>query len=81
MSLEQARGVAVNERSDLFSLGSLIYAMWTGHSPFRAETSFGVLHEPESPFRAVFEMHMPNGDPSESAQGRRTAECPDDLLP
>jgi uncharacterized protein (TIGR03067 family) len=44
MSPEQARGEAIDARSDLFSLGSLMYAMCTGHSPFRAETSYGVLH-------------------------------------
>ncbi|MEZ6040042.1 MAG: protein kinase [Planctomycetaceae bacterium] len=44
MSPEQARGEPIDARSDLFSLGSLLYAMCTGHSPFRAETSFGVLH-------------------------------------
>jgi serine/threonine-protein kinase len=43
MSPEQARGEAMDARSDLFSLGSVLYMLCTGHAPFRAETSFGVL--------------------------------------
>jgi serine/threonine-protein kinase len=43
MSPEQARGETVDHRSDLFSLGSVLYAMCAGHSPFRAKTTMGVL--------------------------------------
>jgi serine/threonine-protein kinase len=43
MAPEQARGEALDHRADLFSLGSVMYAMCTGHSPFRAETLMGVL--------------------------------------
>jgi uncharacterized protein (TIGR03067 family) len=43
MSPEQARGEAVDGRSDLFSLGSVLYAICTGRPPFRAETTYGVM--------------------------------------
>lgn len=43
MSPEQVRGDAIDGRSDLLSLGCVLYAMCVGRPPFRAETSYAVL--------------------------------------
>lgn len=52
MSPEQADGKPVDARSDIFSLGSTLYAMCTGSSPFQANTTLATLkkvseHQPE----------------------------------
>ena len=65
MSPEQARGEPIDARSDLFSLGSVLYMMATGRRPFRAETTLGILR------RIVETEPRPIGDvnPRDSDRG------------
>src|SRR5262249_54856012 len=57
MSPEQAWGAPLDHRADLFSLGSVLYALCTGQAPFRAGSTMGVLRrvceESPPPVRAV----------------------------
>ena len=62
MSPEQARGEQVDHRTDLFSLGSVLYAMCTGHSPFQASSTLKLLREvSDAPFQSVhrYQEHLP----------------------
>jgi eukaryotic-like serine/threonine-protein kinase len=43
MAPEQIRGETCSAQSDLFSLGGVMYAMCTGHPPFRAESIYAVM--------------------------------------
>jgi serine/threonine protein kinase len=43
MAPEQAQGQTLDQRADLFSLGSVLYQMVAGRPPFRANTTVAVL--------------------------------------
>jgi len=58
MSPEQARGEALDARSDLYSVGVILYRMLTKQLPFDAENAIGlavkhVMEEPVPPSRLV----------------------------
>ncbi len=63
MSPEQIRSAALDQRSDLYSLGVLIYACLTGRAPFTGATSLDVLmghlHRPPPPLAETCPSMMP----------------------
>jgi tetratricopeptide (TPR) repeat protein len=67
MSPEQARGDAVDARSDLFSLGTVLYESVAGVNPFAAPTTFETLRRVQAGEYPPIELLRPDVPPELAA--------------
>jgi serine/threonine-protein kinase len=75
MSPEQAAGLPVDHRADVYGVGTVLYEMLSGHPPFQAP-NFGqlmvkVITEPAPPLPS----HTPSGEPVPAALAQLTLRC------
>ena len=82
MSPEQANGISLDARSDIYSLGIVLFELVTGREPYQAETPMGLLlkhiNEPVPP-ASMFREGVPAG--VEEVIQRSTAKDPNARYP
>jgi serine/threonine-protein kinase len=81
MSPEQAQGAPLDQRSDLYSVGALLYQMLTGRAPFTDDDAVVVMAKhiqelPERPRSVVPQRPIPES--LEAVCMRALAKAPDD---
>ena len=82
MAPEQAEGIGATAKSDLYSLGSVMYCLLSGHPPFRgksmAEVIHKVRHNEPIPIRRVAED---TPEELEQVLGQLLSKSPDERIP
>ena len=71
MSPEQARGQEVDARSDIFSLGVVLYEMLSGHAPFAGVNALDVIGAILNQEPAPLRQHAPNSAEAAPAELQR----------